>query len=65
MSEDITAYFDGKSIIPDHPLKLKVGQKLKVHIETIEATDRYPLEEISSLATDMGIENLSIRSDYR
>lgn len=59
MTEELTGYFDGKTIVPDHPLKLRPGQKLRVRIESIETTAQYPLSTIGALAIDMGIENLS------
>jgi hypothetical protein len=59
MTDDITGYFDGKAIVPDKPLKFKAGQKLKMHIETVDSTERYPLTEIREMAIDMGINNLA------
>ena len=59
MTDDITGYFDGKSIVPDKPLKLRPGQKLRVHIETVDSIGRHPLTEIREMAVDMGIDNLA------
>ena len=60
MQQDITAHFDGRAIIPDEPLCLKPGQKLRVRIESVDAESlSNPLAAIAALATDMGIENLS------
>lgn len=33
MSQMITGHFDGKVIVPDKPLKLPVGKKLRIQIE--------------------------------
>jgi hypothetical protein len=58
MPQDLTAHFDGKVIVPDKPLQLPPGQRLRVQIETIEA-DEYPLTQIGNLATDMGVSDLA------
>ena len=60
MAQTINAHFDGKSIVPDTPLELSPGQRLRVRIETMESDD-YPLARLASLATDMGMTDLSIR----
>ena len=60
MSQHLNAHFDGKAIIPDEPLQLAPGQRLRVQIETIES-DEYPLTQIGNLATDMGVSDLSQR----
>lgn len=60
MSETITAEFDGKVIVPDTPLKLATGQRLRIQFEVVES-DSYPLEEIGRLATDMGVTDLAER----
>ncbi len=58
MPQDLTAHFDGKAIVPDEPLQLAPGQRLRVQIETIES-DEYPLTQIGGLATDMGLSDLA------
>lgn len=60
MSQNLTAHFDGKAIVPDEPLQLAPGQRLRVQIETIES-DEYPLTQIGTLATDMGVSDLAQR----
>lgn len=36
MSRTITGHFDGKVIIPDRPVKLPVGKRLRIHV-TVDA----------------------------
>ena len=36
MSETITAHFDGNVIVPDEPIELPVGQRLRVRLEVAE-----------------------------
>jgi hypothetical protein len=33
MTTSIAAHFDGRFIVPDEPLQLPVGQRLRVHVE--------------------------------
>jgi hypothetical protein len=42
MSEIIAAHFDGKVIVPDQPLQLPVGQKLRVRVEVAEPSGKAP-----------------------
>jgi hypothetical protein len=64
MSETISAHFDGKVIVPDTPLELPAGLRLRVRIEMVEP-EAYPLAEIGQLATDMGLTDLADRhQDY-
>lgn len=60
MTQTISAHFDGKSIVPDTPLELPAGQRLRIQIETMESDD-YPLAQLAGLATDMGMTDLSDR----
>lgn len=60
MVKTINAHFDGKSIVPDTPLELSPGQRLRIQIETMESED-YPLAQLANLATDMGMTDLSSR----
>ncbi|TWU37519.1 hypothetical protein Q31b_43070 [Novipirellula aureliae] len=45
MTDDITGYFDGKAIVPDQPLKLELGQKLRVRIETVGSDEIEQIED--------------------
>jgi hypothetical protein len=36
MMRSLTAHFDGKVIVPDEPVQLPVGQRLRVHLELAE-----------------------------
>ncbi len=58
MSSIITGHFDGTAIVPDAPLQLAPGQRVRVQIETLDAND-YPLTRIGGLATDMGVTDLA------
>lgn len=62
MSETISAHFDGTVIVPDVPLGLPPGRRLRVRIETVEP-ESYPLTEIAQLATDMGVSDLADRHE--
>ena len=42
MSEIIAAHFDGKVIVPDQPVQLPVGQKLRVRVEVAEPSEKAP-----------------------
>jgi hypothetical protein len=33
MTRSIAAHFDGQFIVPDEPVQLPVGQRLRVHVE--------------------------------
>jgi Protein of unknown function (DUF2281) len=35
----ITAHFDGKVFIPDHPVDLKPGQRLLLHIQSTQNSE--------------------------
>ena len=56
MSQAILAHFDGRAIIPDVPLALPPGQRLRVRIQNTEP-EPYPLAQIAGLATDMLVED--------
>jgi predicted DNA-binding antitoxin AbrB/MazE fold protein len=63
MSQVIRAHFDGSAIIPDEPVNLQPGRRVRVEIQAID--DDYPLTKIASLATDMGISDLAEKhADY-
>jgi hypothetical protein len=36
MTRSIAAHFDGQFIVPDEPVALPVGQRLRVHVELAE-----------------------------
>ena len=36
MTRSLTAHFDGKVIVPDEPVQLPVGQRLRLHLELAE-----------------------------
>jgi hypothetical protein len=36
MSQSIAAHFDGQFIVPDEPVQLPIGQRLRVNIELVE-----------------------------
>lgn len=36
MSESIAAHFDGRVIVPDEPVQLPVGQRLRIRVELVE-----------------------------
>lgn len=58
MPLEISAHFDGRAIIPDVPLELPAGQRLRIRIETAKS-EPYPLHQIADLATDMRVEDLA------
>lgn len=58
--QTVTGHFDGKMIVPDEPLQLEPGRRLRVQIEVIEA-EEYPLTQIGDLAVDMGMTDLAER----
>lgn len=58
MSQTLTGCFDGKAIIPDLPLQLLPGQRLRISIEPLDE-EAYPLTRISNLSTDMGVDDLA------
>lgn len=39
MTRSISAHFDGRVIVPDEPIDLPAGQRLRVEIEAVEAAD--------------------------
>lgn len=64
MSQVILAHFDGSAIIPEEPVNLVPGRRIRVQIEAIE-DDSYPLTKIGGLATDMGTADLAEKhSEY-
>jgi hypothetical protein len=64
MSSFVTGHFDGKSIVPDVPLNIPLGQKLRVRIEIVDECEPHPLTKISLLAVDLGVDDLAERHDY-
>jgi len=64
------AVFDGKVLRPEESVDLEVGTR---YILTVERTTEakapreeppYPLTQILAIATDMGVDDLSIRHDW-
>ncbi len=64
------AVFDGKVLRPEESVDLEVGTR---YILTVERTTEakapreeppYPLTQILEIATDMGVDDLSIRHDW-
>jgi hypothetical protein len=52
MVRSIAAHYDGASIVPDEPLPLQPGQRLRVQIELVEpAPPRFA--ELLALASDL------------
>jgi hypothetical protein len=37
VNRTVLGHFDGRAIVPDEPLELPAGQRLRVEIETVEA----------------------------
>jgi len=52
MNHTISAHFDGKVIIPDEPVELPVGQRLRVQLE-VEGTSSARFAELLSFAADL------------
>jgi len=63
MSETILAHFDGKVIVPDAPLGLPPGRRLRIRIETVDP-EPYPLVALGQFATDMGLTDLADRHQH-
>ena len=69
MTKTIRAVFDGEVLRPEQPTDL-VPQKIyeitierEVPAENGQTRDEYPLTQIAQLATDLGVEDLSIGHD--
>jgi len=62
MSLTVDGHFDGSAIIPDEPLQLVPGQRVRMQIESVSDVP-YPLSQIADLATDMGVPDLADRHD--
>jgi len=52
MPRSISAHFDGHVIIPDEPLQLPAGQRLRVEIEKVEA-DKPPFADLLQFGADL------------
>jgi hypothetical protein len=46
MTKSLLAHFDGKVIVPDEPLKLPVGKRLRVRIESVQRKSKKPGRKI-------------------
>ena len=70
MTKTLHAVFDGKVLKPEEVVNLEVGKRYVLTIErTIEAKamreePSYPLTQVLEIATDMGVDDLSIRHDW-
>jgi len=52
MSQPISAHFDGRVIVPDEPLNLPSGQRLRVEIEKVgNSSGRF--SDLKQFATDL------------
>ena len=69
-TKTLHAVFDGKVLEPEESVGLEVGKRYVLTVErTIEAKAQreeppYPLTQILEIATDMGVDDLSIRHDW-
>lgn len=70
MAKSIRAIFDGQVLRPEEPINLKPNSRCIVTIEPeVEQKaqaegETYPLSTIASLATDMGVDDLSTRHSW-
>jgi len=68
MSITIRATFDGTVLRPEQPVDLERDATYVVTIdgksEEAKSDDVYPLTAIRQLATDMGVDDLSINHDF-
>jgi hypothetical protein len=58
MSQIIHGHFDGAVLIPDEPLHLAPGLRVRIQVDPLGEVD-YPLTRLAELATDMGISDLA------
>jgi hypothetical protein len=62
MNQTITGHFDGKVIIPEKPVKLPVGKRLRIQVTVDEPKNgkkqRKPIEIIGTGQFDSGIRDL-------
>ena len=69
-TKTLHAVFDGEVLRPEESANLEVGKHYVLSVErTIEAKapreePPYPLTQILAIATDMGVDDLSIRHDW-
>lgn len=52
MTQTVIAHFDGKVIVPDEPLQLPVGQRLRVQVEVVEPASP-PFASLLGFAADL------------
>jgi predicted DNA-binding antitoxin AbrB/MazE fold protein len=70
MAKSIRAVFDGTVLRPEEPVDLKPNSRCVVTIEAEgekqekSEEETYPLSAIASLATDMGVDDLSTRHSW-
>lgn len=65
MSTDFSAHYDGHVIVPDQPVSLPIGQKLRVRVET-PAEQPGQFAGLAELAADLPDSpgDLSIQHDH-
>ena len=69
-TKTVYAVFDGKVLRPEESVDLEVGKRYVLTVErTFEAKAPreepvYPLTQILEIATDMGVDDLSVRHDW-
>ena len=70
MIKTLHAIYDGKVLRPEGSVDLDVGKRYVLIVErTIETKNKrkepsYPLTQILDIATDVGVDDLSIRHDW-
>ncbi|MCI0638262.1 MAG: hypothetical protein L0Y72_11595 [Gemmataceae bacterium] len=75
MTQTITGHFDGKVIVPDRPVKLPVGKRLRIQIDVAASgngkkpgkTRRKPTKSLEIIGTgmfDSGIPDLATNKKY-
>ena len=70
MAKTVRAVFDGEVLRPEQPVDLQpnttyvITIEHEVRVQEEGSEDAYPLTEISRLATDMGVTDLSVRHSW-
>lgn len=66
MTTDFSAHFDGRAIVPDEPLALPVGEKLRVRVEPVEGSIPGQFADLAQFATDLPDSpgDLSLQHDH-
>jgi hypothetical protein len=65
MTRSLTAHFDGQNIVPDEPVQLPVGQRLRVQVELM-APSPGRFGELLQFASDLpdAPPDLSVQHDH-